>query len=220
MTATAEDGTTYAIAAPRVPIATGGFSGNSDLLKEHNTTWNFPDAAIATTNVNGHTGDGVRMATALGAGVADMGNQMLFPFNSPITLSAEDIMGAFGDSPVVNKEGRRFVDETTDRFTIAVLEETIGAFNEAAASGEDDEFGRYIYTELSSVEEPPFFASPATWAAHITLGGITADDGTHEALDESGAPIPGLYVAGEARNTIAGVGSIADGVAAGKTIAG
>lgn len=275
VTATAEDGTTYAIAAPRVLIATGGFSGNSDLLKEHNTTWNFPDAAIATTNVNGHTGDGVRMATALGAGVADMGNQMLFPFNSPITLSAEDIMGAFGDSPVVNKEGRRFVDETTDRFTIAdalmrqtdsfcffvcdskcadypsaerqetllrtkqlfkadtigelarqmgcdpaVLEETIGAFNEAAAAGEDDEFGRYIYTELSSVEEPPFFASPATWAAHITLGGITADDETHEALDESGAPIPGLYVAGEARNTIAGVGSIADGVAAGKTIAG
>lgn len=270
-----EDGTTYVVSAPQVLIASGGFAGNSDMLKEYNTTWNYPDAALSTTNVNGHTGDGIRMAMELGAGVEDMGNQMLFPFNSPITLSAEDIMGSFGDSPVVNKEGKRFADETTDRFTLAdalmqqtdnycffvcdnkcsdypsperqevllrtkqlfkddtieglaeqmgcdpaTLKATIDEFNAKAASGEDDEFGRYIYTELSSVEEPPFFASPATWAAHITLGGITADDETHEVLDESGAPIPGLYAAGEARSTICGVSSIGDGVAAGQVLAG
>lgn len=270
-----EDGTAYTVSAPQVLIASGGFAGNSDMLKEYNTSWNYPDGPLSTTNVNGHTGDGIRMAVELGAGVEDMGNQMLFPFNSPITLSAEDIMGAFGDSPVVNKEGKRFADETTDRFTLAdalmqqtdnycffvcdnkcsdypsperqevllrtkqlfkadtieelaeqmgcdpaTLKATIDAFNAHAASGDDDEFGRYIYTELSAVEEPPFFASPATWAAHITLGGLTADDETHEVLDESGAPIPGLYAAGEARNTICGVSSIGDGVAAGQALAG
>lgn len=269
-----EDGTTYEVSAKQVLIASGGFAGNSDMLKEYNTSWNYPDGPLSTTNVNGHTGDGIRMAVELGAGVDDMGNQMLFPFNSPITLSADDLMGSFGDSPVVNKEGKRFADETTDRFTLAdalmqqtdnycffvcdnkcsdwpsperqevllrtnqlfkadtiedlakqmgcdpaTLKKTIDDFNANVASGEDDEFGRYIYTELSSVEEPPFFASPATWAAHITLGGLTVDDVTHEVLDESGAPIPGLYAAGEARSTICGVSSIGDGVVAGKVLA-
>lgn len=272
--AVAEDGTTYLIGSSNVLLASGGFSGNSDMIKEYNTEWDYPDTHIPTTNVNGHTGDGITMATKVGAGVSDMGNQMLFPFNDPVNFSFEDIMGAFGDSPVVNKEGKRFVDETTDRFTITAemmlqtdnlgffvcdkkcsdypseerqetllrrellfkadtLEdlaeqigcdkdtfvETIEDFNVAVAAGEDEEFGRYLFTELSSVDTPPFFASPVTWAAHITIGGLTTNEDTHEVLDESGTPIPGLYAAGETRQDICGVGSMADGFAAGTTIA-
>lgn len=272
--AVAEDGTTIAVKAASVLLASGGFSGNSDMLKEYNTEWPYPESTIPTTNVNGHTGDGIEMAVALGAGVVDMGNQMMFPFNDPVNFSFEDIMGAFGDSPVVNKHGERFVDETTDRFTIAAelmkqpesigffvcdkkcsdypseerqetllrrellykadtLEElaeqmgcdkaafvaSIGAFNEAVAAGEDAEFGRYLFTELSSVDQPPFFASPVTWAAHITIGGLATDESTHEVLDEGGSPIPGLFAAGEVRQDICGVGSMADGFAAGTTIA-
>ncbi|MEQ3362822.1 FAD-dependent oxidoreductase [Raoultibacter massiliensis] len=272
--ATAEDGTGYTIKAESVLLASGGFSGNSDMLRQYNTEWEYPEGAIPTTNVNGHTGDGIAMATKLGAGVVDMGNQMMFPFNDPVNFSFEDIMGAFGDSPVVNKDGKRFVDETTDRFTITselmkqpdslgffvcdkkcsdypseerqetllrrgllyradTLEElaeqmgcdkgafveTIEAFNEAAWAGEDETFGRYLFTELSSVEEPPFFASPVTWAAHITIGGLATDENTHEVLTEAGEPIPGLYAAGETRQDICGVGSMADGFAAGQTIA-
>ena len=65
---------------------------------------------------------------------------------------------------------------------------------------------------------PPFYASPATWAAHITIGGLDASDDTFAVRNEAGETIPGLYACGEVRNGICGVGSIADGVAAGKAI--
>ena len=120
------DGTSYVVRAPKVVLACGGFSGSPDLLRQYNTQWSYPEGNIPTTNVNGHTGDGIKMAIELGAATADMGNQMLFPFNDPVNFSFEDIMGSFGDSPVVNQSGNRFVDETTDRFTIsaAMMEQT------------------------------------------------------------------------------------------------
>lgn len=272
--AVAEDGTAYTINAPRVILASGGFSGNPDLLREYNTMWEFPKGSIATTNVNGHTGDGITMARELGAAVLDMGNQMLFPFNDPITFSAENVAGTFADSPVVNTGGKRFVDETTDRFTIAAAlmeqkdglcyfisdaesvviteaspgEETLlrrgqlfkadtleelaalvgfdpktfsdemARFNGFVEAGDDEDFGRYLFSEVSAVDDPPYYAAPATWAAHITIGGLDADDDTFSVRDERGNPIEGLYACGEVRNGICGVGSIADGVAAGKAV--
>lgn len=274
VTAQAEDGTNYTIKASSVLLASGGFSGNSDMLKEYNLDWDYPAGHIPTTNVNGHTGDGLAMATKIGADVVDMDLQMLFPFNDPVNFSYEDIMGAFGDSPVVNSEGKRFIDETGDRFMItdelmqqtdslayficdkkcsdypseerqetlirrnllfkadtledlaeqigcdpSVFSKTIEDFNAAIESGEDPETGRFLFTELSSVEAPPFFASPVTWAAHITIGGLATDPETFAVLDETGTPISGLYASGEVRQDICGVGSMADGFAAGQSIA-
>ena len=269
---TASDGTTYTIAAPRVILASGGFSGSPDLLRQYNTQWSYPEGNIPTTNVNGHTGDGIRMATELGAAVEDMGNQMMFPLNDPITFSADFVSGTFADSPLVNKEGRRFVDETTDRFTMtsALMEqpdslcymisdaastyvlpttpgeetlirrgqlfkadtleelaeqlgidptafaEEIERYNNFCATGQDDDFGRYLFDELSPVAQAPFYASPATWAAHITIGGLVTDANSYEVITADGTPIPGLYACGEIRAGICGVNSIADGVAAGK----
>ena len=270
--ATSSDGTTYTIAAPRVILASGGFSGSPDLLRQYDTQWSYPEGNIPTTNVNGHTGDGIKMAIELGAATDDMGNQMLFPLNDPITFSADFVSGTFADSPLVNKEGKRFVDETTDRFTMAstlmeqpdslcfmisdaastyvmpttpgedvlirrgqlfkadTLEglakqigvdpasfvEEIERFNGFCAAGQDEDFGRYLFDELSPVAQAPFYASPATWAAHITIGGLVTDEETYEALTENGTPITGLYACGELRTGICGVNSIADGVAAGK----
>lgn len=272
--AVAEDGTTYNVSAPTVVLASGGFSGNGDLLREYNTMWPYPEGTLTTTNVNGHTGDGVVMARKLGAAVGDMGNQMMFPFNDPITFSAENVSGTFADSPIVNKQGKRFLDETADRFemTAALMEQEdslcfmvsdadsvyvteaspgedtllrrgqlfkadtledlakqmgvdshafvteIERFNAFAQAGQDEDFGRYLFTDISVVDTPPFYAAPATWAAHITIGGLEADNDTFAVLDESGQPIAGLYACGEVRNGICGVSSIADGVAAGKAI--
>lgn len=120
-------GETYRITAPQTILATGGFSGNPDMLREYNTFWNFDDSkTIPTTNVYGHTGDGIKMALDAGGTVDAMDNQMLFPFNSPATMSADDVAGYRGDAVVVNKEGKRFVDETSDRFTLsgAIMEQT------------------------------------------------------------------------------------------------
>lgn len=274
VTALAEDGTIYKVSAPVVILASGGFSGNDELLREYNTMWPYPEGPLSTTNVNGHTGDGIVMARELGAAVADMGNQMMFPFNDPITISAENVSGTFADCPIVNKQGKRFLDETADRFEMTALlmeqedslcymisdadsvyvteaspgEETLlrrgqlfkadtledlakqigmdpdtfvaemERFNGFVAKGEDEDFGRYLFSEISAVDTPPFYASPATWAAHITIGGLDASDDTFAVRNEAGETIPGLYACGEVRNGICGVGSIADGVAAGKAI--
>lgn len=214
--AQAADGTTYVIHAPKVILASGGFSGSPDLLRQYNTQWSYPEGNIPTTNVNGHTGDGIKMATELGAATADMGNQMLFPLNESTTYSADYVSGTFADSPLVNKEGKRFVDETCDRFTMAAalmeqtdslcymvsdaastyvlpstpgeesliehgrlyradtleeLAEQIGVpadafvaeierYNGFCDAGQDDDFGRYLFDELSPVREAPFYASP------------------------------------------------------------
>ncbi|MEG0759648.1 MAG: FAD-dependent oxidoreductase, partial [Raoultibacter sp.] len=274
VTACAEDGTIYTIRTPKVILASGGFSGNPDLLREYNTLWDYPKGNLPTTNVNGHTGDGITLARKIGAQVKDMDNQMLFPFNDPITFSADNVAGTFGDSPVVNEGGKRFVDETTDRFTIAAAlmkqtnsmcyfisdsesvmfyetspsEETLlrrgqlfkgntleelgqqmgcdpkefaeelKRFNDFVAAGNDTDFGRYIFSEISAVDTPPFYAAPATWAAHITIGGLDVDETNFAVRNENGSSIPGLYACGEVRNSICGVASIADGVAAGKAI--
>lgn len=273
--ARAEDGTTWEISANAAILATGGFSGNAEMLRQYNTLWPYPDGSIATTNVNGHTGDGVLMAQAAGAGVVDMGNQMMFPFNDPITMSAENVSATFADSPIVNKQGRRFLDETADRFvmTAALMEQEeslcfmvsdansvcvteaspgedtllrrgqlfkadtleelanlmgvpadafvaeMERYNGFCEKGIDEDFGRYFFDELSPVKVAPFYAAPATWAAHITIGGLDAPDDDYRVRTEGGAVISGLYACGEVRNGICGVGSIADGVACGKRIA-
>lgn len=270
-----EDGTVWEVSAPTVVLASGGFSGNEEMLRQYNTDWPYPDSSLTTTNVNGHTGDGILMAQALGAGVLDMGNQMMIPFNDPLTLSAENVSGTFADGPIVNKQGKCFLDETADRFVMTAalmeqedslcfmvsdansvyvteaspgeetllrrgqlfkadtLEELAGQmgvpadafadeierYNGFCKSGEDEDFGRYFFDELSPVEVPPFYASPATWAAHITIGGLDAPDDDFRVRTESGEVIEGLFACGEVRNGICGVGSIADGVACGKLVA-
>lgn len=120
-------GESYRITADQVILATGGFSGNPTMLREYNSFWNYDESTdIPTTNVYGHTGDGVKMALEAGGTTEAMDNQMLFPFNSPVTMSADDVAGYRGDAVVVNKEGERFVDETSDRFTLsgAIMEQT------------------------------------------------------------------------------------------------
>ena len=84
------DGTTYnARGTQGVILATGGFSGNPDMLREYNTMWPFEeDSYIPTTNCYGHTGDGITMGLAVGGTVALMDTQMPFPWliaRTPLT---------------------------------------------------------------------------------------------------------------------------------------
>ena len=44
---------------------------------------------------------------------------------------------------------------------------TVGEYNAFAAAHADTAFGRTAFTETSAIENPPFYASPRTWAAHI-----------------------------------------------------
>lgn len=274
-----KDGTTYRVTAKRgVILATGGFSGNSDMLKQYNTYWPFdPSAAIVSTNAYGHNGHGIEMALSVGGAAEDMDNYMLFPFADCKDYSTETIVGNSGEAMMVNQEGKRFVNETMDRATIiaAMMEQTdnrgylisdktnslivdgttyfgadeetliargqlfradtieelagmvgidpsalaasVEAYNKAAETLQDPECGRTMFTATCPIDEPPFYASPRMWAAHITLGGLKVDE-DWRVLGESGAPVEGLFAVGEMVNGFFGVTSMANGVDAGRKI--
>ena len=263
-----EDGTTYRIVGEQgVVLATGGYSGNPDMLRQYSTIWHWDDdQIIPTTNCYGHEGDGITMGLAVGCGLANMHLQMPFPFADCKNATDETTVGDDIDCIIVNKNGERFMDEVRDRYTMTegimaqpdqmmymitdadtcrvdgdvnrygrdlqnlidqgqlfvadsieelagkigceaeTLEQTIARYNEIARSGEDPDFGRTTFTELSPIENPPFYASPRTWAMHITSGGIMMDSTNgYRALREDGSIIEGLRVLGECANGMAGV---------------
>ena len=117
--AKAVDGTTYRIAGTKgVVLATGGFASNGDMLVKYNTQWEGMTKDVPSDNRQGTDGHGLEMALSVGAGTAIMDQYMLFPLGSPLDGSlTHGINGNF--AMYVNKEGRRFVDETLDRNTLS-----------------------------------------------------------------------------------------------------
>ncbi|UVJ41375.1 flavocytochrome c [Arthrobacter sp. CJ23] len=99
-----------------VILATGGFSRGTELLK----TFAPEQLAAIPYGGKGNTGDGLRMAWKLGAGMADMSFVSGTYGSHPDTgedfheLLTAYYMGAV----IVNKHGRRFVDESQDYKTL------------------------------------------------------------------------------------------------------
>jgi len=86
----------------------------------------------------------------------------------------------------------------------ATLEATVARFNDGAARGEDPDFGRGSYPydrfigEVGPLERGPYYALRVLPGCLSTKGGPRTDaDGRIRAI-EDGAPIPGLYAAGNA----------------------
>lgn len=76
----------------------------------------------------------------------------------------------------------------------AVVSATVSGFNEAVASGQDSDFGRAEFN--GAVEEAPFVIAKMETHYHLTFGGLLIDEAAR-VLDVSGAPIGGLYAAGD-----------------------
>ena len=136
------DGTTYRVMADRgVILATGGYSGNPDLLKKYNEMWPWDESTvIPTTNSYGHTGDGHVLAEGLGAELKNMGRQMVFPIADSIDYSTETIVGNAGLGLFVNVNGERFINESLDRFALSAAvmkqpEEKLFIISDALNSG-------------------------------------------------------------------------------------
>lgn len=126
--AEAADGSTVTINAKAVILATGGFGANNDMV----VAQNHPELkGYITTNAAGAQGQGIEMATAIGAGTVDMDQIQLHP-----TVHVDDdgnahliTEGLRGDGAIlVNKEGERFFDEvgTRDAVSNAENEQTDG----------------------------------------------------------------------------------------------
>lgn len=127
LVAVSKDGTTYKITGEKgVLLATGGYAANTEMVLETDEIWGDLSEDIITTNSSGDTGDGITIAEENGANLLEMGNTMLFPLADIKTGSTEAIVGTTASALIVNKEGKRFVDETLDRYTIsgAMLEQT------------------------------------------------------------------------------------------------
>ena len=119
-----KDGNEMDIACTAVVLATGGFGANMDMVTEYK-----PDlAGFCTTNHSGATGDGIAMAKEDGAAFVDMDQIQTHPTVNPetTTMYTEGVRG--NGAILVNKEGKRFVNEleTRDVVSAAILEQTDG----------------------------------------------------------------------------------------------
>lgn len=106
-------GQSRVLSAPAVILATGGFGASSDLIAKYR-----PDLAdYRTTNQPGATGDGIALATKVGAGLVDMTQIQVHPTVQQDTAHAFLIGEAVrGEGAIlVNEAGQRFVNELTTR---------------------------------------------------------------------------------------------------------
>ena len=142
---TSSDGTSYTVHASKgVAIATGGFSGNPDMIVEHDDGWDFAGFdSIPTDNAYGHTGDGLKLAQSVGGAYADSGANFMILIANGADISVESQVGAGKSTLMVNKEGRRFCDESgtrngkvravmeqTDDFDYSISDAPIAAFED------------------------------------------------------------------------------------------
>lgn len=117
--ASATNGQKYEIkAAQGVILATGGFSGNPELLEKYSDGF-FPNiGSLNNDNDPAIRGDGILMAEQVGADFYDMGHYQLMPITDPEDGNTKTFVGST-TGLYINKDGVRFVNEASDRDTIA-----------------------------------------------------------------------------------------------------
>lgn len=129
-----------------VLLSTGGFARNADMVQEYNTSGKWPDLSDRkSSNLPAMTGDGIRMAQDIGAGLVDMDQiQLLFtcePKTGLVNLGNFKPNGTAGYL-FVNQEGNRFVreDGRRDEICLGMLAQTggLGYMLQTASSGNID----------------------------------------------------------------------------------
>lgn len=148
----------FNITCKSVILATGGFGANNEMVVENKADL----AGFGTTNQPGATGDGIIMATAIGADTVDMDQIQTHPTVNPDTqtMYTEGVRG--NGAILVNFEGKRFVNEllTRDVVSGAILEQTDGQawllFDETvrtSLSAIEDYINAGIIIEGDSIED-------------------------------------------------------------------
>ncbi|HHV56568.1 MAG TPA: flavocytochrome c, partial [Firmicutes bacterium] len=112
------------VRAKAVIVATGGFGANPEMVAQYNPALKGFD----TTNHPGATGDGIKMATAVGAATVQMENIQTHPTVVPHKglMITEAVRGT--GAILVNHKGDRFIDElqTRDVVSKAILDQEKG----------------------------------------------------------------------------------------------
>lgn len=110
-----KNGKNQAFNGKNVILAAGGYGANLKMVKKYNNI-----NVIATSNQPGTTGEVLEEAVKVGAGLTGMKWIQIHPHGNPKNGELESaIAGRPSDTPYVNVNGDRFVDETGRRDDIS-----------------------------------------------------------------------------------------------------
>ena len=131
-----------------VIIATGGYGANQEMVKKFNNVEGLP-----TSNAPTSTGDGIEMAVKIGAATEGTEYIQIHPHGNPMTGGLQShFAGVIKNSIYVNKEGKRFTEESGRRDTIS--EDTIKQTGQVMYSIFDSKGGFYAgVLELKNKED-------------------------------------------------------------------
>ncbi len=102
-----------------VILASGGFAGNAEMRLKYRDDLG---EGVKTTNAPGHLGSGILMAEEIGAGTTHMEYIQTYPFCFPTTGKIAFVADTrmYG-APMVNIEGKRFVNENDRRDVVSKM---------------------------------------------------------------------------------------------------
>ena len=167
------DGTKVTLHANKaVILTTGGYANNLAMVQETNNYWpSIPDGT-GTTNASGQTGDGIRMAQAIGAGVTGMEFTQLMAVSDPDSgdLFTGLLPTSTADYIMVNTEGKRFVNECAARDTLA-----IAAFDNGGLF--------YMIADINIAENARWLSN---WETEVERGNTIMADTLEELADKMG----------------------------------
>lgn len=192
----------------------------ADVKNSSDETTVGDDVDILMVNKNGERFmDEVRDRYSMTADIMKQPDQMMFMISDADTCRAEGELNRYGHKlQTLIDEGQLFAADTIEELgekmgvDVNTFKATVDRYNEIARNGEDPDFGRTSFSDISPIENPPFYASPRTWAMHITVGGLLYDD-NFNVTTEDGNPIEGLYAVGETIVGSSGVGTQGEGLA-------
>ena len=118
--ATRADSSTLTVHAKAVILTAGGFGANTKMVQKYNTYWpNIADDST-TTNSPAITGDGINLGLEAGADLFGMGFIQLMPVADPKTGELfTGVVTPPANYIMVNKKGKRFVNEFAERDVLA-----------------------------------------------------------------------------------------------------
>ena len=154
--------------AKSVVLATGGFGSNDEMTYEND---HEIDEYVKSTNSPGATGDGIIMAEALNADTVDMDQIQLYPVCDPETgrlLYVGDTR-LVGGALLVNKEGKRFVEELGTRREISM-----------AIKAQTDHVGYLLWDEKSNEVTGTMASNPEEAEEQFEKGNLVKADTIEE----------------------------------------
>ena len=220
--ATGKDGHKVTINAKSVVIATGGFGANAEMVEKYKPELK----GFATTNAEGAQGQGIEMATAVGAATVDMDQIQ----NHPTVRIEEDGNAHLiteklrGDGAIlVNAEGKRFYDEvsTRDKVSAAIIaqpEKSAWLVVDQSMVDKSAVIAGYIksgytvtgatYEELAKamgVDEATFVSTMNTWNQAVEAKSDTEFNRTSFANPLTAAPYYAIKITPAVHHTMGGI---------------